>query len=176
LLIAAVTAGLLLLPAVLLYGRTHQNELTEAANRAAQKRITPYPAPSFSAQTMSGTTVQLAQYRGEPVVVSFFAAWCEPCVKDAPAVAKLAADYRGRVQVLSVARASGRDGAERFIHDNGITWPVLWDGSDALTGDFRILGQPATFVIDQQGRVVDAQMGAVSEQRFHQTLDRLLAG
>jgi peroxiredoxin len=174
--IAAATAGLLLLPAVLLYGHSHQDELTKAAANAAAKRITPYPAPSFSAQTMDGKTVQLAQYRGEPVVVSFFAAWCQPCVKDAPAVAKLAADYRGRVQVLSVARASGRSGTERFIRDNGITWPVLWDGSDALTGDFRILGQPATFVIDREGRIVDAQMGMVPQQRFHQTLDRLLAG
>jgi len=173
--IAGVTAGLLLLPAVLLYGHTHQGDLTQAANQAAQDRITPYAAPSFTAQTMSGKSVQLAQYRGEPVVVSFFAAWCQPCIKDAPAVAKLAADYRGRVQVLSVARASSRDGAERFIHDNGITWPVLWDGSDALTYDFRIFGQPAAFVIDQQGRVVDAQIGAVP-QRFHETLDRLLAG
>ena len=72
---------------------------------------------------MDGKTVQLAQYRGEPVVVSFFAAWRQPREGCSGRGEVPAADYRGRVQVLSVARASGLSGAERFIRDNGITWP-----------------------------------------------------
>jgi len=175
LVIAAATAAVIALPAAVLYGRTHSDTLTRAAD-AAEKRIRPYPAPSFVAHTMDGRTVSLADLHGKPVVVSFFAAWCDPCKKDTPAVAELAAEYRGRVQVLSIARASSRTGAEHFIHRYHVTWPVLWDGGDSLTQAFRILGQPAAFVIDQQGRIVDAKMGALPEQRFQQTLDRLLAG
>ena len=66
--------------------------------------------------------------------------------------------------MLSVARESDRSGARAFARRHHMDWTVLFDGDDSLTRAFRLVGQPATFVIDGRGEVVFAKLGPVTEQ------------
>jgi peroxiredoxin len=162
---AIVTAAVFVVSAVL-FGRTHGDSLNQAAmlDPTAPRSGDLAPAPDVQAQTLDGRTVSLADYRGETVVVNFFAAWCTPCAEEAPALAKFAATRGDDVVMLSVARASSRSGARAFARRYDMDWPILFDGNDALTRAFRLFGQPATFVIDDRGRIVFSKLGPISER------------
>jgi peroxiredoxin len=64
--------------------------------------------------------------------------------------------------MLSIARDSTRRGARSFARKHGLRWTILFDSGDRLTDAFRIVGQPATFVIDGRGRVVWRKLGPVT--------------
>ena len=56
-----------------------------------------------------------------------------------------------------------------------MTWPILWDGSDDLSRAFKVPGQPVTFIIDANGRIVDEVAGQTTEKRIASTLNRLVS-
>src|SRR3954451_25101752 len=142
--VAAITAGVVLLISTVLYGRGNTSALDPAANvdPAAAKAFDPYPAPNFTARTLDGRTVSLADYRGKTVVVNFFADWCTPCAEEAPALSAFASRLDPGTVMLSVAREADRSGARAFPRRHHMDWTVLFDGDDSLTRAFRLVGQP----------------------------------
>ncbi|MDX6548863.1 MAG: cytochrome c biosis protein CcmG, thiol:disulfide interchange protein DsbE [Gaiellales bacterium] len=172
--VALLTAGLVVILAVVAFGRSHSGalkpppmQLTKPGDRT--------PAVAFDATTIAGRKVSLAGFHGKPLVINFFAAWCEPCKREAPAFTRLEQRYQGRVSLLSVAvLTSHRSNLDAFVHDHGITWPVIWDQGGNLTDSYGILGTPVTYVIDGQGRVVYRIIGPTSEHRMAGLLDQLL--
>jgi cytochrome c biogenesis protein CcmG/thiol:disulfide interchange protein DsbE len=163
--VAAITAGVVLLVTTVLYGRNNTAALDQGAQAkpSGADRFEPYPAPQFTAQTLDGRTVSLADYRGKTVVVSFFADWCTPCAEEAPEISAFARTMAPGTVLLSIARDSSRSGARDFARRHDMTWPVLFDAGDKLTQAFRLVGQPATFVIDGRGRIVFARLGPVTD-------------
>jgi|SRR3954447_6604319 peroxiredoxin len=171
--VAAITAGVVLLISTVLYGRGNTSALDPAANvdPAAAKAFDPYPAPNFTARTLDGRTVSLADLQGKTVVVNFFADWCTPCAEEAPALSAFAKTLAPGTVMLSIARDSSRSGARAFARRHGMTWTVVLDSGDRLTQAFRIVGQPATFVIDGRGRIVFAKLGPVTERMLAGAVD-----
>jgi peroxiredoxin len=173
--VALITAGSALIVAVVLFGRSHAGAIRSPG-------ITLPPpgartaAPSFDERTLGGRTVSLAAYRGRPLVINFFAAWCAPCRREAPQLVQLDRRYRGRVALLSVAvQTDHRDKLDAFLREHHVSWPVVWDRSGHMAGAYQIIGQPITYVIDGQGRVVYKIIGQITEPRVGGVLDRLLA-
>jgi peroxiredoxin len=173
--VAMVTAGLAVLLAVVAFGRSHEDaiqppplQLPPAADRTA--------APSFAETTLTGSRVSLKAYRGKPLVINFFAAWCEPCREEAPAFVQLHRRFGDRIGLLSVAvHTDRRSSLDDFIQTHEMTWPVVWNRSGSLIGPYRIDGQPITYLIDGRGRVVFRILGQTTEQRVGGVLDKLLA-
>jgi cytochrome c biogenesis protein CcmG/thiol:disulfide interchange protein DsbE len=172
--VAAVTAGAAILLAIVLFGRAHSGDihaprvtLPPPAERSA--------APAFSETAVSGQKVSLAAYRGKPVVINFFAAWCHPCRQEAPEFVALHHRFGNRIGLVSVAvRTDQRTSLDDFIHTHDMTWPVVWDRSGSLIGPYRIAGQPITYLIDAQGRVVYRIIGQTTERRIGGVLNQLL--
>lgn len=172
--VALLTAGLVVILGVVVFGRSHAGAL-KAPPIQLSKPGDRTPAVAFDATTTAGRKISLAGFHGQPLVINFFAAWCEPCKREAPAFTRLEQRYGGRVSLLSVAvRTSRRTNLDAFVHDHGITWPVVWDQGGSLTDSYGILGQPITYVIDGQGRVVYRIIGQTTEQRIAGLLDQLL--
>ena len=174
LLVALVTAGTVMLVAVVLFGRGHavhatqQTQLPPASGRVA--------AAPFHETTLSGHRVSLDSYRGRPLVLNFFAAWCDPCRLEAPEFVRLDRRYGSRIGLLSVAvRTDHRSQLDGFIDDHDMTWPVVWDRSGSMISPYRVAGQPITYIIDADGRVVYKIIGQTTERRIGGVLDQLLA-
>ncbi|MDX6535356.1 MAG: cytochrome c biosis protein CcmG, thiol:disulfide interchange protein DsbE [Gaiellales bacterium] len=172
--VALLTAGAVVLVAVVVFGRSNADEL-----KAPDKAVLPGPgerdaAPAFTARTVDGRTVSLAGYRGKPLVINFFAHWCEPCKREAPAFVQLEQRYGDRVAVLSIARESTMPGVKRFMKTYDMSWPVVFDKGNALSDSFKVPGQPITYVIDAEGRVVFRIIGETTERRVGGVLDDLL--
>ncbi len=120
--------------------------------------------PAFDFTTASGETKTLAAYTGRGVVLNFWATWCEPCIKEMPALDQLAravGDDRIAVLPLSSDRA-GAPAVEAFYKEKNIrSLPVLLDADGAAARAIGARGIPTTVILDAEGRERQRVEGAV---------------
>lgn len=112
------------------------------------------PAPAFSARTLDGGELALRDLRGEVVVLNVWATWCGPCVREMPAleaVHREFADEGVRVVGVSIDRGAAEAEVRRFVEDHDITFTILLDPDQQVSTLYRLLGVPATILIDRDG-------------------------
>jgi cytochrome c biogenesis protein CcmG/thiol:disulfide interchange protein DsbE len=124
-----------------------------------------------------GEERSLEDWRGQVVVLNYWASWCEPCRREAPLlerwhrrIAKRGGTVLG-VDVLDVT-SDARD----FIDEHGLTYPQLRDKDGSTQEDFGLVAYPETFVIDREGRIVATKRGEMDEEFLRATVLPLLAG
>lgn len=126
-------------------------------------------APSFSAPLLSGGgTSSLAEHRGRPLVLNFWASWCEPCKAEAPLLDEAHDAYRGRVSFLGVDVRDARTDARAFVAEHQIGYPSVRDETRTIARAYGLTGQPETFLIDSEGIVIEHIAGPLlnGEQLF----------
>jgi thiol-disulfide isomerase/thioredoxin len=94
----------------------------------------------------------LAQLKGTPVLVNFWATWCGPCKDEAPQLGSLARSYAGRVQFIGVDIQDGAAAARSWIATYGWTYPSVSDPTKAIENGLGFIGQPITIVYDAAGQ------------------------
>jgi cytochrome c biogenesis protein CcmG, thiol:disulfide interchange protein DsbE len=149
--------------------------LAAAANRGERPT-----APDFTLERLDEDgELQLSSLRGKAVVLNVWASWCIPCKEEAPYLEQVWRSNRGRgLVVLGLDARDFRADAQRFADRFGLTFPLVYDGpGDELDG-YGITGFPETFVIDREGRVVEAFAGAVNGEdermRLRSAIDEAL--
>ena len=117
-------------------------------------------APPLAGLRQDGTPVDLAELRGRPVLVHFWATWCPICKLSIGGVASIAQDH----PVLTVAMQSG-DAAEvrAYLAEHGLSFPVLIDEDGRLAARWGVRGVPANFVLNAAGQISYASQGASTE-------------
>ena len=120
-------------------------------------------APLFVLSDLNGAPLRLADLRGRPVVVNFWASWCGPCVEEFPLLASAAAAHRGDdLAIVGIVFRDRSEAAREFLVRMGASWPAAMDPGEQVAADFGIIGPPDTFFIDRQGIVVGRQIGQLS--------------
>ena len=104
----------------------------------------------------------LSQLHGTPVVVNFWASWCEPCKTETPLLVAAHRRYGDRVQFVGVDLKDSASGARRFIADEDMTYPSLFDPDGAIGTAFSLLGPPGTLFYDAAGHLVARSPGQIS--------------
>jgi thiol-disulfide isomerase/thioredoxin len=116
--------------------------------------VSPAPLPAVAFKTLDGAPVALAAYKGRPVLLNFWATWCGPCVKEMPALDRLAATQGpGGIAVLAVsADRTGAAAVRPFMaaHDIGHVTVLLDQDSDAVHA-LGLAGFPTTLIVDGAG-------------------------
>lgn len=164
---ALAIAGVGMLGALLVWELTHQPPPPKVGG----------PAPAFSLQRLDGDgSISLRSLRGKTVVVNFFASWCAPCKREAPALEQVWRDYRSRgVVVLGIDTNDAASDGRHFVSAHKITYPAVGGAGYGLAGRYGVPDLPATFVINSKGRIVGGLiLGPVSEQAHSQELSRYL--
>ena len=109
------------------------------------------PAKEFSV-TDSDHTVSLNQYRGQVVLVNFWATWCPPCVEELPSLMTLQERMKGRgIVVVGVSIDVDGDAYHRFLKLHGINFVTVRDPDQKVAGMYGTSGWPETYIIDRQG-------------------------
>jgi thiol-disulfide isomerase/thioredoxin len=131
-------------------------------------------APALRLPALDGGRVDLAALRGRPVLVNFWATWCEPCVREFPLLAKAAATHRGgRLAVVGVLVEDRQDAARAFVARHGGAWPVGVDADRRAAAAWGVtVGLPHTFFVRPDGTLASHQLGELTPA----SLDRQLAG
>jgi cytochrome c biogenesis protein CcmG, thiol:disulfide interchange protein DsbE len=164
---ALAVAGVAMLATILVWRLTHHTPPPKVGA----------PAPAFSLRRLDGSgSVSLASLRGKTVVLNFWASWCEPCKREAPALERLWRRYRGRdVVVLGVdtgpdAKSDGR----RFVAAHGLTYPIVFDPNALVAANsYDVAGLPVTYVLDRRGRVVGGGvLGPISDGGYAEAFRR----
>ena len=125
-------------------------------------------APAFTLNRLEGPgKVSLASYRGKPVVLNFWASWCEPCKSEAKVLERDWSTYRSRgVVFLGVDDKDFASDARRFVAAHKLTFTMLQDGSGDVTGSYGISQVPETYVVSRQGRIVAHLAGPLTDSVF----------
>jgi cytochrome c biogenesis protein CcmG/thiol:disulfide interchange protein DsbE len=163
----AVIAVVVALLALLAYG---------LASNEPEGEIAGEPAPELELPRLSGNgTGSLADYRGQVVVLNFWASWCEPCREESPLLQRWHERIAKRgATVLGVDALDEIGHARAFIDEYGLTYPMLRDGDGSSREPFGILGFPETFVIDREGRIAAIQRGPVTADFMRERVEPLL--
>jgi peroxiredoxin len=130
------------------------------------------PAPALRLEGLDGGRVDLAALRGRPVVVNFWATWCDPCVREFPLLRRAAATHRpDRLAVVGVLTNDRPAAARAFVRRHHAAWPVGVDPDAAAAGRWGAVGLPHTFFIRPDGTLASHQLGELTGP----ALDRQLA-
>jgi cytochrome c biogenesis protein CcmG, thiol:disulfide interchange protein DsbE len=157
-----VAIGLVVLLFILLAWSLFNDEggdLAAAANRGERPT-----APDFTLERLDRAgDLRLSSLRGKAVVLNVWASWCIPCKEEAPYLEEVWRSNRGRgLVIVGLDAKDFRADARRFAERYELTFPLVYDGPGNELDGYGITGFPETFVIDRDGRVVEAFAGAVS--------------
>jgi peroxiredoxin len=148
------------------------SERVDAAPRIGQ------PSPNFKVISTSGQTISQDNYRGQVLILDFFATWCQPCRQSIPHLVEMNRKY-GK-QGLHVLGLSVDEDGERvvtaFTNEFRVNYPLALAG-DVTTADFGVRSVPIMYVIDKKGTIAEVYRGYSNEmaRALESSLKRLLA-
>ncbi|MCX7757442.1 MAG: TlpA family protein disulfide reductase [candidate division WOR-3 bacterium] len=114
---------------------------------------------NFVLEQLDGTKISLEQYKGQVVLVDFWATWCPPCVRTIPILIDLYHKYKDRsFIILGVSLDESRDQLEKFVREKAIPYPILI-GTREVASQFNIEGIPTIVIFDKKGQVRFREVG-----------------
>jgi cytochrome c biogenesis protein CcmG, thiol:disulfide interchange protein DsbE len=131
------------------------------------------PAIPFDLKTLDGKSISLISYRGKPLMINFFATWCDPCREEMPLINELAAQSGNNgYSVLAIAVEDSRAAVTEYAKDSKLNLPIALDLNSTVKRAYRIFGPPATFFIDSQGTIRDVVIGPLTPDRVSAALKK----
>src|SRR5687768_9794158 len=171
-----VFAGVAGLIGLLVYGVASESPdrtFEEAVARGDREQAPDIELPPLD----GGPERSLDDWRGQVVVLNYWASWCEPCRKESPLLER----WHQRISkrdgtVLGVDVLDVTSHANDFIDEYGLTYPQLRDNDGSTQEKFGVVAYPETFVIDREGRIAAIRRGPVDEKFLRSTVLPLLGG
>jgi len=131
-------------------------------------------APNFELQTLEGDRVSLSELRGKPVVINFWATWCQPCLIEHQALIRSAQRFApAGVTFLGVLYNDEPAEAVQYLKRKGSAYPTLIDINGRTAIDYGVAGVPETFFIDAQGTIAYKATGPVNDAMVSEILGGL---
>jgi len=133
-------------------------------------------APELDLADLDGNTVRLADLKGHPVIVNFWASWCGPCTEEFPLITEAAeAHAADGLVVVGVVYQDSADGARAFMERMGATWATVMDPDGTAAAQYGIIGPPDTFFINPDGIIAGRQIGQLSANDMDRQLGLIIA-
>ena len=122
------------------------------------------PAFDFQVTGLRGEPISLSQYRGQVVLLDFWATWCGPCIAEMPNVKATYAKYKNqKFEIIGISLDNSTAPLEAYIASEGLTWRQYWDNGGRISNMYNVRAIPSTFLIDGAGiiRRVNLRGGAL---------------
>jgi cytochrome c biogenesis protein CcmG/thiol:disulfide interchange protein DsbE len=134
------------------------------------------PAPDFQLPALDARgDVRLADYRGRPVIVNFWASWCNPCRQEFPLLRQALRDHRAeRLAVIGVTYQDIPSDSRAFVEQRDATWPQGVDDGGAVADAFGVRAIPQSFFVRPDGTIAARIFGFTSEDALARPLNELL--
>ena len=118
------------------------------------------PVPDFALPDLEGQTVSLSDFRGEVVLLNFWATWCPPCVDEMPSLQKLqeALGEKG-LNILAISVDESVEDVERFRDEFQLDLPILLDSGAKVAHSFATFKFPETYIVGRDGKLVAKVIG-----------------
>jgi peroxiredoxin len=120
-------------------------------------------APGFTLAQLPSGNLSLSQFKGQVVVLNFWATWCPPCVMETPSLEKFATQMKPQgVTVIGVSVDENGQQLQNFVQHYHLSYPVARDPSAALANSYGTYKLPETYIIGRDGRVAEKIIGATN--------------
>jgi peroxiredoxin len=131
-----------------------------AASSLASSGLAGQPAPDFALKSSSGQNMRLSEYRGDVVMINFWATWCGPCRQEMPLLDELYSRYeRVGFNLLGVNIDDDSNRAMEMINELGVSFPVLFDATKEVSRLYQVDAMPVTVIVDREGNVRHVHQG-----------------
>ena len=111
-------------------------------------------APQFTLGARSGQNVSLAQYKGQVVMLNFWASWCGPCRQEMPLLESIYKKYnRLGFTMIGVNVEPDSNAANEWLKQTPVSFPILYDKDSKVSKMYDVAGMPSTVIIDRSGKV-----------------------
>jgi len=111
-------------------------------------------APAFELPSNAGKSVNLGDYKGQVVLLNFWASWCGPCRKEMPILEQLHKQYRSRgFTMVGVNVEPDSSDALGFLKATPVSFPILFDKESKVSKLYAVQGMPNTVILDRKGNV-----------------------
>ena len=132
-------------------------------------------APDFTLSDLDGAQRSLSSYRGQVVMLNFWASWCGHCRSEIPALKAVYEEYREKGFEI-VAVSIGEDPTElaSFVQQNGMEFTVLTDPQTSIIPLYQLRSVPTSYFLDEQGVVQQVYNGAIAQETLQGIVDQML--
>ncbi|MEM6708624.1 MAG: TlpA disulfide reductase family protein [Pseudomonadota bacterium] len=111
-------------------------------------------APDFTLKTLGGENLRLEEYRGQVVLINFWASWCGPCRQEMPILDKIHSRYEDAGFAVWGVNVEGKEGpAKKIVDKTNVRFPVLIDAEQDVSETYDLKAMPTTVVVDRDGVV-----------------------
>ena len=111
-------------------------------------------APDFTLKSSSGENLRLSEFRGEVVMINFWASWCGPCRQEMPLLEELYSQYKPMgFTILGVNVEEDSTQAKQMLQDAPVNFPVLFDNQSEVSKLYNVVAMPSTVIVDRDGNV-----------------------
>ena len=131
-----------------------------AATSLASSGLEGQAAPDFALKSSTGENLRLSEYRGDVVMINFWATWCGPCRQEMPLLDELYSRYqRVGFSLLGVNIDDDAGKAMNMIAELGVSFPVLFDTRKEVSKLYAVDAMPVTILVDRDGKVRHVHLG-----------------
>lgn len=121
----------------------------------------PRKAPDFDLPLLAGGTASLSAQQGKVVILNFWATWCPPCREEMPSMETFYRRFKDQgLEIFAVDGGEDTATVQRFIRQNGYTFPILLDRNNRVNSNYGITAIPSSFILDRSGNIVAMVMGS----------------
>lgn len=118
-------------------------------------------APDFELKTLDGESVRLSDYKGQMVMLNFWASWCPPCRVEMPHMETYYQDSKeeDNIEILAVNMTTlergSQDKVPAFVEKHGLTFPILMDEDGDIKDLYKVMVYPTTYILNEDGIITD---------------------
>jgi peroxiredoxin len=114
----------------------------------------PAPAPAFTLASRGGQDVSLSQYKGNVVMINFWASWCGPCRQEMPLLESIYKKYNKMgFTMIGVNVEPDSNAANEWLKATPVSFPILYDRDSKVSKLYDVAGMPSTVIIDRSGKL-----------------------
>ena len=153
---------------------TNHDEVEEKEENEPEQMM----AMDFTVYDLDGNAMSLSELKGKPVVLNFWASWCNPCTSEMPVFHDAYLEYQEELHFMMVNMTDGSketlESASTFIAENGFEFPVYYDTDVNAALVYNVYSLPTTYFIDEQGYLAAYGQGSMSREVLQSGIDMIL--
>jgi len=155
-----------------------QLERNPQQSAAGSSRLVGKRVPDFTLAALDGTEVSLSQFRGQPVLINFWASCCLPCREEMPELVRSYESHKAEgfiILGLNLTYSDSFPDVQAFVNEFNITFPVLLDKDGAVAERlYQIPGVPTSIFINRDGTIERIQVGIMTPRQIDQYVAEIL--
>lgn len=130
--------------------------------------------PDFTLNTLDGKEVALSNYKGNGMMINFWASWCSPCKKEMPAIENVYNSFKEKgFEVLAINLGEKEERIVNFLEKYPLSYPILLD-DDIVSTDYMVHSLPTSYFVEPDGSLNKIHIGELSEEELYKIVSELL--